>query len=101
MDLRDDNPGGMVGRIYFPTFCTTAGDVETEELREKDLDPEYITYGVDVHLGMPRDLNGNGASNDPDDRAGDYYLLPVVVRLEWSGIAGPRSLMMSTLIAER
>ncbi len=91
LEPRGDNP--TVGKIHFPTY---AG-----QLREDILDQEYMDVGMDVHLGMPRDLGAPAGVIDAADHAGDYYILPVVIRLEWSGIAGSRSLMMSSLIAER
>ena len=64
---------GLVGRIEFPTL--------SGELRE-DFD--------DRDLGMPRDLNGDGIE-DVSDHAGDYAILPVRIRIEWSGRAGDRA----------
>ena len=97
----EGDPDGMVGAIYFPTFCTTPGDVETEQLLENKLDAEYTGYGIDTMLGLPRDL-GPPVGLDADlNHAEDYYLLPVIIRLEWTGVAGERDLMMYTLIAER
>lgn len=55
---------------------------------------------VDVAMGMPRDLNGDGAI-DADDHGGDYTLLPLTLRLEWDGSAGSRSLEMSTILRPR
>jgi len=78
---------GLVGEIVFPTVETSAG----LELREDVEEPT---------LGMPRDLNGDGAL-DALDHAGDYRLLPVVVRLRWRGVSGERSAEVRTLIADR
>jgi len=64
---------GMVGRIRFPVIGA--------ELRE-DL--------VDADLGMPRDLNGDGAI-DALDHSGDYQILPFSIVLEWTGKTGDRS----------
>jgi hypothetical protein len=81
------DPDGLVGEIVFPDIDTGAG----LELRE-DLDlPE---------LGMPRDLNGDGAI-DALDHSADYRLLPVLVRLRWVGIGGERTAEVRTLIADR
>jgi hypothetical protein len=78
LEPRAGDPDGLVGRIDFPTV----GD----ELRE-DV--------VDRDLGMPRDLDGDGAE-DTDDHAGDYAILPVRVRIEWTGRSGDRSIVMYT-----
>ena len=45
-----------------------------------------------VELGMPRDLDGDGAVAN-DDVSGAATLLPVVVRLRWDGEAGQRELV--------
>ena len=79
--------GDPIGRIHFPTaFDFDAG----LQLREDVLDP---------HLGMPRDLNGDGRV-DHRDHAADYALLPVRVRFEWTGDAGPSSFEVETLLGE-
>lgn len=71
---------GMVGAISFPTV---AG-----ELRE-DV--------VDAGLGMPRDLDGDGAI-DAADHTGDYAVLPVRVRLSWRGVSGDRNVDLTTIL---
>ena len=58
-------PGTMVGTIIFPTI----GGVLREDT-------------VDAPLGMPRDLNASDIV-ETTDRAGDYVLLPVRIRLDW------------------
>lgn len=48
-------------------------------------------------LGLPRDLNGDNAL-DADDRKDDFIILPVIVRVEWTGVAGDRTLEFHTLL---
>jgi type II secretory pathway pseudopilin PulG len=74
---------GKPGKIVFPVSGT--------ELRE-DIS--------DSLLGMPRDLNADTIV-DSADHAGDYLVLPVVVRVEWVGIAGTETLEIRTLLTER
>lgn len=74
---------GKPGEIIFPVAGT--------ELRE-DI--------ADTLLGMPRDLNAD-AVIDAVDHAGDYLVLPVVIRVEWVGIAGEETLEIRTLLTER
>lgn len=71
-----------VGTIEFPTVGG--------ELREDADDPG---------LGMPRDLNGDGRV-DGDDRAGDYRLLPVRVRVAWRGAAGEAQVELQTFLCD-
>jgi hypothetical protein len=87
LEAAPDDPDGAVGEILFPVIDTAGGP----ELRE-DIDmPE---------LSMPRDLDGDGLI-DSLDHAGDYRLLPVLVRLRWKGISGERTAEARTLIADR
>jgi prepilin-type N-terminal cleavage/methylation domain-containing protein len=73
---------GFVGGISFP------GDGAT--LRED---------AVDADLGMPRDLDGDGAI-DALDHSGDYRLLPVRVTVRWTGKTGARSLELVTVLGD-
>jgi type II secretory pathway pseudopilin PulG len=90
----DPVPGdvdGFVGEILFPAEFGVA-DLE---LHEFILDQE-----LSDDLGLPRDLNGDGAL-DGDDHSGDYQLLPVSVRLRWTGATGVREFKIQTLLADR
>jgi hypothetical protein len=79
---RAGDPDGRVGEILFPVVGT--------ELRE-DL--------VDAGLGMPRDLDGDGAT-DAADHAADYSVLPVRVRVSWRGVSGSRQVEVVTMLME-
>lgn len=87
LDPLETAADGLHGEIQFPEFDAGAGAVE---LRED---------AVDDDLGMPRDLNGD-STIDGDDRANDYFILPVRVRIEWEGTSGPRVLDTCTLLCE-
>lgn len=82
----DDDADGLVGEILFPTAGTGGG----LELRE-DVD--------DASLGMPRDLDGDGAI-DSNDHSTDYALLPVLVRVRWRSSSGPARMELRTLLAD-
>ncbi len=71
---------GFVGQILFPEQATGIGTAVW--LRED---------WVDESLGMPRDLNGDGAI-DGANHANDYLALPVTIRIEWRG-AGTSSVL--------
>ena len=86
LDPQDGDPDGLVGRIMLP-FVPGAPTV----LRENLVDPSF---------GLPRDLDGDGAV-DGGDRAGDYLVLPVRIRIEWTGPSGNRSSEVQALIASR
>jgi prepilin-type N-terminal cleavage/methylation domain-containing protein len=78
---------GRPGQISFPAIVV--GGVE--QLREDVDDPA---------LGMPRDLNGDGHT-DALDHAANYRVLPVRVRVQWRGAAGPRTITVETLLTSR
>jgi hypothetical protein len=53
---------------------------------------------VNASLGMPRDLTGD-ILIDNFDHAADYRILPVRVRVSWTGKSGPRSIELQTLLS--
>ena len=74
-------PGGVAGHIFFPSVGP--------DLRENVVDPT---------LGMPRDLSGD-ILQDGFDHAADYFVLPVRVRVTWTGKSGPRFVELQTLLS--
>lgn len=83
LQLQDGDADGFVGQVEFPTVLG--------ELREDFADRE---------LGMPRDLNQDGAL-DALDHAGDYAVLPFRVRLQWRSHTGhDRELTLYSVAAE-
>ncbi len=87
LEPRRNDPDGQVAEVRFPAVQTAGG----VELRE-DV--------VDEALGMPRDLNGDGAI-DSLDHSGDYLILPVHIRLDWEGGGGQRAVQAGLLLTER
>ncbi len=75
-----DDADGLVGEILFPSVGG--------ELRE-DV--------VDASLGMPRDLNGDGAI-DALNHADDYIILPITIRIRWMGVSGRQTADLSLLV---
>jgi type II secretory pathway pseudopilin PulG len=71
-----DDADGFVGEVVFPELPIGGG---LSELREDVVLPS---------LGMPRDLNGDGAPPDALNHAGDYVILPVTIQVRWRGAAG-------------
>ncbi len=84
---RSGDTDGQCGRVIFPTLV--AGGVEW--LRE-DV--------IDSALGMPRDLNADGVI-DGQNRAADYELLPVRVRVEWRSARGDETFDLETILCRR
>ena len=82
-----DDPDGMVGEILLPAVNTGSEVVPVWELREDVRNP---------NLGLPRDLNGDALLDDVD-HAGDYTILPVLVRLRWQGAQGRREFRLHTV----
>jgi len=81
LSARRGDADGLPGRIEFP------GD--GSQLREDD---------ADRSLGLPRDLNGDGAV-DASDHASDYRILPVRVVIDWTGQAGRRHVRVVTALS--
>jgi len=84
---RSGDADGQCGRVMFPTVVS--GGVEW--LREDIVDPS---------LGMPRDLNADGVI-DGLNRALDYEILPVRVRVEWRGARGDETFDLETILCRR
>jgi len=82
-----ENAGAPVGSIVFPTIL----DGGVLELREDF---------VDAELGMPADLNADGAIDDAN-HALDYRVLPVRVQVQWTGVLGTRTLAVETVLWNR
>ena len=82
LNVRPGDPDGFCGEILFPGDGTV--------LREDF---------VDADLGLPRDLNLDGAI-DALDHADDYLLLPVRVRIRWTGEDGLRQIDLVTTLAD-
>ena len=49
-------------------------------------------------FGTPLDLNLDNGLIDSADRSADYRVLPVVVRVRWSSMAGTGEVRISTLL---
>ncbi len=101
----DDDPGG-VGTAPGSNFAVVGLDAWEDD--EDALAGEVILPSSsavlleDVEnrvLSMPRDLNADLMIDD-EDHARDYVLLPVTVRVAWTGKGGNRSFEMSTMFAK-
>jgi hypothetical protein len=79
-----DDPDGIVGEIVLPV------DPAAPAVLREDV--------VDASLGMPHDLDGDGVI-DAADHAGDYRLLPVIVRVRWRGAGGVGTVELRTMLA--
>ena len=73
--------GGVAGQVTFPS-----------------VGPQLFENAADTTVGMPRDLNLDGAV-DALDHAGDYMILPVRVRVQWQGASGPRTVELQTQLS--
>ena len=79
-----DDADGRVGEVVFPGDGT--------QLREN------VT---DRTLGMPRDLNLDHLPPDGNNHAADYKILPVLVRVRWSGASGVHQIQIVGTLAQR
>lgn len=85
LHLQNGDADGFVGDIVFPTRPNLPG-----ALRE-DV--------VDAKLGTPRDLNADGLI-DSVNHAGNYRILPVLVRVRWRGAAGNSQVELRTMLGD-
>ncbi|MBK7877603.1 MAG: hypothetical protein IPJ77_18090 [Planctomycetes bacterium] len=112
--VTSDDPAGA-GRGHGATFDvpglrTTSEDCEEAQRAGGTASVgaiEFPTQGtalsesvVDAALGMPRDLNGDGVITS-GAMPGSYLVLPVRIRLRWSGTAGTRTMTFQTLLVNR
>ena len=80
------DPDGLAGEILFPTPNGQPG-----VLRESI---------ADSPLGMPRDLNGDGLVDAAANYSTTYKILPVRVRVTWTGSSGgPAEFELRTMLA--
>ena len=83
LDPVEDAPDGLQGEIVFPTRVGEEGRIELrEDVELRD-------------LGLPRDLSGDNVV-DGEDHAGDYFILPVRVRVRWKGASGVREYQLAS-----
>ncbi len=85
-------PGGIPGNTFPVQDLTPWDGQETVGSVWVVTDETLTDAELGVHLGMPRDLNGDGVVNSNDVRS-DATLLPVVVRLRWMSQAGRREIV--------
>ena len=83
LDVADGDADGMCGTILFPV-----DPANSSSLREDIPNSLFAT---------PRDLSGDGVP-DALNHAGDYQILPVVVRIEWRCATGPARLEFRALL---
>ena len=60
---------------------------------------ETANTGDAARLGLPRDLDGDGAISNTNVTA-NYTLLPIKVEVTWAGMRGSRSESMYFLLSE-
>jgi prepilin-type N-terminal cleavage/methylation domain-containing protein len=82
-----ESEDGLQGEIFFPAGLDPTDGLELRE------DVEL------TELGMPRDLNGDSIIDDLD-HSGDYFILPVLVRIRWTGKTGLREYELTTQICK-
>lgn len=86
LEPQDSDPDGAVGEIIFPTASDPL--VGNLVLREDLARPE---------LGLPRDLDGDGAIDSTPKNA-TYQLLPVMIELRWKSPVGDRSMRVAVML---
>lgn len=116
LKAQSDDPDKIVGCIWLPGDDATklsATDLRRSKVAQPLLLPkptnpmgpgpdaelrEDVLY---VPLGLPRDLDASGAINTSDISGSNFVLLPVVVVVEWQGVAGNMRLAVQTTLGPR
>jgi prepilin-type N-terminal cleavage/methylation domain-containing protein len=79
---RADDADGLPGEVVFPVHPSNAG---------------MLWEGLDdARLGMPCFLNAD--ADQADLVSTDYQILPVLVRVEWTGPGGPGRVELATVV---
>jgi type II secretory pathway pseudopilin PulG len=79
---------GQCGQVIFPSVLNPDGTEDLDEL------------SGDASLGMPYDLD-NDTNWEMLTAADPYTVLPVRVRVEWRGLAGPQHYDLDTILSQR
>lgn len=96
----DPDGAGTAPGASFP-LSTDGGDVYVQiEFPEGSTAGELREDVTDAALGLPHDLNGDGAI-DSLNHATDYLLLPVRVRVIWTGVTGSRQFELETMLVNQ
>jgi len=97
----DDPPLGVSPGRSFPVAGLNARPGDADGLPGEILFPGggvlLLENVADVEVGMPRDLNGDGAI-DAADHSADYRVLPVRVRVLWRGAGGDQELEIAAAL---
>ena len=86
------DPDGHVGRVIFPVGEPPETSGTFDPVLREDLS--------DTAMGMPADLDGDGAI-DANPKDGTYIHLPVTVEVEWAGKVGRQTLRITTWLTPR
>jgi len=87
LDPAADSPDGLHGEVFFPTIVDAGAGLQLRE----DL--------VNDALGTPRDLSGDSIIDD-EDHAGDYFVLPVMIRVRWRGKSGTQEYALHSALSD-
>jgi prepilin-type N-terminal cleavage/methylation domain-containing protein len=93
---RPGDPDGFVGRVILPSQTSNA----TRLIETLDTGGDAVKRAALARLGMPRDLDGDGAVGAANV-AKTYILLPVTIRLEWRGVYGDGEYSLDFILADR
>jgi type II secretory pathway pseudopilin PulG len=103
-DASDDpaGPGSAPGAdSAVPGLDPQPGDADgmALEIVLPAVGPELFEDEAVALFSLPRDLDMDGTV-DAADHAGDYRVLPVLVRVSWRGRTGSRTIQLLTTIAD-
>jgi len=79
--------GGSLGETFVITGLTPTGDAPSVGTIQVLRDETRSDADLGFELGMPRDLDGDGAADNTDVSA-NARILPVIVQAQWTGVSG-------------
>lgn len=81
------SPGGSVGNTFNIQGLTEQNGQATVGTIQVIVDETVTDAALGFELGMPRDLDSDGAADNADVSA-TARILPVIVRAQWNGVSG-------------
>jgi hypothetical protein len=86
------DPGGFPGGDFETSGLDPLEGADFTGSIEVVIDETETDADLGVQLGLPRDLDGDGLANNPDV-SGTATILPIIIRIQWTGKVGTRSLV--------
>ena len=91
------SPGGVLGDTFDVRGLQPQVDAQAVGTIQVVSDETLTDLELETHLGLPIDLDNDGAVDNIDVR-GTAQILPIVVRVAWQGAAGPQEIRQELFV---